>query len=347
MPLFDAHCDTVIKVLDDPADFSRGAPELHIDFPRLVDANVRAQLFAVFVLAERHPGAASERAGRLLTMLEEMTESTGGRMRIARTRIGLESAFSNGPLAAIVGLEGADPLEGRAETLRSYVERGVRSLIFAWKDNEFSGTAFGTDKPLTREGRRLLGLCEELDVMVDVSHLSDRAFNEVCELANRPFIASHSNSRALCPHPRNLTDEMIRSLADHGGVMGINLSPRFLDPESDRRWRTIEAEYEREALDWRARDRRVKQDAARVPRPPMERIVEHVLHAINVGGEDIVGLGGDLDGISQLPEGIEGVQHYPRIAEALQGVGLSKAQIRKVCFGNFLRVFSEVLPDRP
>jgi membrane dipeptidase len=232
---FDAHCDTVMKVLDDDVDFVRGEGTAHVTFPAMREAGIRAQIFACFVLSEQHPGEETERAEKMMRAIGAMAEETRGEMRVARTRGELAAAFDGGAIAAILGLEGADPLEGRAERLRHFADLGVRDLIFAWKDNPFSGTAFGEDTPLTREGQRLLGLAEELRVMVDVSHLSDRAFGDVCRMATRPFVASHSDCRALCPSPRNLTDPMIRELADRGGVMGINLGPHFLDPGFHRR----------------------------------------------------------------------------------------------------------------
>lgn len=106
-----------------------------------------------------------------------------------------------------------------AEAIHSFFRRGVRSVIFSWEDNAISGTAFGRNAALASQGRRPLGLCEEVGVVVDVSHLSDRAFDEVANLAVKPFVASHSNCRALCPSPRNLTDQQIRTLAAQGGVL--------------------------------------------------------------------------------------------------------------------------------
>ena len=203
---FDAHCDTVMKVLDDDVDFVRGEGRAHVTFPAMQEAGVRAQIFACFVLSERFPGEEAERAEAMIRAIGSMAKRTRGEMYVARTRGELGSAFDGGPIAALIGLEGGDPLEGRAENLRRFADLGVRDLIFAWKDNPFSGTAFGEDTPLTREGGRLLGLAEELGVMVDVSHLSDRAFDDVCRMAKRPFVASHSNCRALCPSMRNLTD---------------------------------------------------------------------------------------------------------------------------------------------
>ena len=340
---FDAHCDTALKVLDDGVDFVHGEGNAHVTFPAMQKAGIRAQIFACFVLSERYPGEEAERAEVMIRIVGSMVEGTNGRMRVARSREELDDAFAGGPIAAILGLEGADPLEGRAERLRHFVDLGVRDLIFAWKDNPFSGTAFGENTPLTREGERLLGLAEELRVMVDVSHLSDRAFADVCRAAKAPFIASHSDCRVLCPSLRNLTDPMIRELADRGGVMGINLAPGFLDPEIHR-WQTPLFEAAQQPDVSEEERARLRERATSIPRPPLDWVARHVLHAIDVGGEDCVGLGGDLDGITQTPEGIESVADYRALVPLLRGAGLNERQIGKVCYRNFVRVFDDVLP---
>jgi len=342
VPFFDAHCDTVLKVLDNGLDFVRGGPA-HVTLPDMLKGNVRAQIFACFVLSERHPGEEAERAEALIRTVERMADGTEGAMRIARTGKELRDAFDGGPIAAILGLEGADPLQGVAENLRRFADLGVRDLIFAWQDNPFSGTAFGENTPLKREGERLLGLAEELRVMVDVSHLSDRAFDDVCRMATRPFIASHSDCRALCPSLRNLTDPMIRRLADHGGVMGINLAPGFVDPEVYRYQAPL---YEAAKRPETTNEERAElfERAMAGPRAAIERVIRHIVHAIDVGGEDSVGFGGDLDGISQTPEGIDNVSDYAKFAPLLREAGLTKRQIEKVCCRNFRRVFDEILP---
>jgi len=339
---FDAHCDTVMKVLDDGADFAGSEGRAHVTFPAMAEAGVRAQIFACFVLSEQHRGEEAERAEAMIRKIGSMADGTDGRMRIACTRAHIDAAFGDGPIAAILGLEGADPLEGRADRLRHFADLGVRDLIFAWKDNPFSGTAFGENTALTREGERLLGLAEDLGIMVDVSHLSDRAFDDVCRAATRPFIASHSNCRALCPSLRNLTDPMIRRLADRGGVMGINLAPGFLSPEVHRRQSPLFEAAQKPDVSVKERER-LKTEAMAIPRPALDWVARHVLHAIGVGGEECVGLGGDLDGISQTPEGVDGVADYPRFVPLFREAGLSERQIEKVCAGNFLRVFGEVL----
>jgi len=263
-------------------------------------------------------------------------------MRVVSTGGQLEAAFAGGPIAAIIGIEGADPLEGKAERLRHFFDLGVRDLIFAWKDNPFSGTAFGDNTPLTREGERLLGIAEELGVMVDVSHLSDRAFDDICRMATRPFIASHSNCRELCPNLRNLTDEMIRRLAEHGGVMGMNLAPSFLDPEYNRRVSPLSKALRQPDMT-EAEQQRLRSEADAVSRPSLDWVARHVVHAIDVGGEDCIGLGGDLDGITKAPEKIDSVADYRRLVPLFQDAGLTEQQIEKVCYRNFLRVFKETL----
>jgi membrane dipeptidase len=339
---FDAHCDTVIKVLDDGIDFVGGEGTAHATFPAMREAGIRAQIFACFVLSERYPGEEAERAEGMIRAIGSMAEGTGGGMRVARTRGELDAAFGGGPIAALIGLEGADPLEGRAENLRRFADLGVRDLIFAWKDNPFSGTAFGENTPLTQEGGRLLGLAEDLGVMVDVSHLSDRAFDDVCRMATRPFIASHSDCRALCPSLRNLTDPMIRELADRGGVMGVNLGPHFLDPEYHGRSMPLFEAAQRPGVLEEER-RRLREEAMLIPRPALDWVARHVLHAIDIGGEDCIGFGGDLDGTLQLPDGIDSVADYPSFLPALRAAHLSQRQIEKVCSRNFHRVFDEVL----
>ena len=195
MKFFDTHCDTVQKVLSGKLDFTTGEGEGHVSLPGMLSAGLCAQIFACFVLSEHYPGSERTRAEEMISAIERMVAGSEGRMKIVRTAAELERSCTDGPIAALIGLEGADPLEGQAENLRHFYDLGVRDIIPAWKDNPFSGTAFGTNTPLTEEGIKLVELAEELRVMVDVSHLSDAAFESVLEVATRPFIASHSNCR--------------------------------------------------------------------------------------------------------------------------------------------------------
>ncbi len=340
---FDAHCDAPMKVVDLGADFARGDARLHVTLPALREADVRVQVFASCSAYPETPAdRAVARGSAMVDAVWAMAAASDGRMAVATTAADVRAALAGGPMAALIALEGADPLEGRAENLRAYAARGVRSLVFAWSDNSFSGTALGSGGGLSREGERLLGLAEELALVVDVSHLSDRAFRDVCRASTRPFIASHSNCRSLCAHPRNLTDEMIRELADRGGVLGVNLAPHFLDPDTLRAYDALRAEARTRGD---AADARAEIAARRraLARPALEQVARHAAHAVRVGGEEAVGLGGDLDGVEALPAGIDSVADYPKLRPLFRAAGLSERQIEKVCVGNFARVFAEIL----
>jgi len=318
-----------------------------VDLPRLLAVGVRVQLFAVFASRSYYPYRdLYAYAGQAIALIHSWVERSAGRMRLVRSAADLRDPT----LHALIGLEGADPLGERAENLEHFYRLGVRNLIPAWDDNAFSGTSFGAGGGLSAEGRKLIELCEALRVMVDVSHLSDTAFWEVCQMARRPFIASHSNCRDLCPSPRNLTDEQIRALAGRGGVMGINLAPDFLDPGYLAAWdAALLAATAAVGETGPAARQKIRMLAGEqwrtIPLPGIEWVGRHVLHAIQVGGEDCVGLGGDLDGISFMPAGMTGVESYPLIAEALLAAGLTEAQVEKVCWRNMARVFDEVLAE--
>ena len=344
VPFFDAHCDTALKVLDGVADFVSGEGSPHVTYQGMQHGDVRAQIFAAYALNARHPGKTADRVFGMIDAVRKMAEASDGGMRIACSGDAIRDAFRGGPMAAILGIEGADCLEGRAENLRQFVDAGVRDLIFAWADNPFSGTVFGDNGPLTDEGRELLALAEELRVMVDVSHISDSAFVSVCDASTRPFIASHSNCRHVCPHPRNLTDAMIRALADRGGVMGINLALYFLDPEYCAKASALQDEARRPGIGEEEKEA-LRAQVLALPRPGIEKVGPHVIHAINVGGEDCIGMGGDLDGIPQTPVGIDGVADYQRIVDVLGQAGLTDRQIEKFCYLNFVRVFGDVLGE--
>lgn len=353
MRFFDAHCDAVMRSYDGPFDFVAGDARGHVDLPRLQTAGHCAQVFAIFAAASYFPGRdLAALAEKAIGTIRNWAAASDGGLRLALTAGDVQAACADatGYIAALIGLEGADPLAGRADNLTHFFELGVRLVIPAWDDNLFAGSSAGPGNGLTEEGIRLVELAEALGVMLDVSHLSDLAFAQVETLTRKPFIASHSNCRALCPAHRNLTDEQICALADRGGVMGINLAPDFLSPAYLAAWNSVMGETTAllKAADAATRQR-IREEAGpklrAIPRPGLEWMARHVQHAINVGGEQCIGLGGDLDGISFTPDGIQGVQSYPLIADALRAAGLTERQVELVCWRNMARVFAEVLPN--
>lgn len=357
MRYFDAHCDTIQPIVLRHADFmadpgvadpGTADPGLHVTLPGMLEAGLSAQVFAAWVYAERGTGTEIERAMEQVKGVQDLCRTHSSHLMFATRYADIAAAGETpGRIAAIASLEGADPLMGDVDTLRDFYAAGVRLVTLAWGDNAFSGTVFGDGSGLTTKGRELVELCNEMGVVVDVSHASDLAFSQVADVARGPVVASHSNCRVLCPHTRNLTDEMIRSLGERGGVMGINLASGFLSADFFAQQKDEQEEWVRRISAGEGSFREVteaaRSSARTLRRPALELVVTHVRHAMNVGGEDCIGLGGDLDGIESTPAGMDTVADYGKLEGLLLAGGLSPGQVEKVCHENFERVFREVL----
>ena len=313
----DTHCDTLMQLMPQP----RGSPPArrlgersdrgHIDLPRLVEGGVDCQTFAIYT------GERVNQPGALLTALQMVDVFN----RECSANEGIIHAFNydeileankSGKVAALLSIEGAEPLMGDLGVLRIFYKLGVRMLSFTWNwRTPFADglAAKRAESRLTDLGVEAIREMERLGIVYDVSHLSDSCFWDVVEVKKGPFIASHSNCRAVCDHPRNLTDNMIRALAEHGGVMGMNFSAHFVDKE----------------------------------KATVERVVDHIDHIIDLVGPDHVGLGSDFDGIRMTPEGLEDVSRMPNITRELVRREYSDEDIMKILGGNHLRVFKEVL----
>lgn len=383
MRFFDAHCDTIGPLLESSADFlvepadraaaaARGAHVPHITLPALKAGAIGAQVFASWVWSGKYKGREFEAAMSKVEAVRRLCADHPDALFLASTGADLAAPFgaptdcvvSAGVLrgsaagagaadgadrrtAVLPSLEGSDSLAGDIDNLFAFYEAGVRLLTLAWDDTPFCGSAYGSGTGLTKKGVDLVAACESLGVIVDVSHLSDQSFADVCQVAEVPFVASHSNCRALCGSPRNMTDEMIHTLGERGGVMGINLAPGFLSADYLAREQSGAGEALESIRSGKMTYEEVEAQEvaamAGVPLPPLSAVVDHVKWAIDKGGEECVGLGGDLDGIDYLPAGFQGAEDYPRIEELLRAGGLSASQVDKVCHGNFLRVFQQIL----
>lgn len=348
--VFDGHNDTLLEVaLAHPGteeSFLTGRQDGHLDLPRARRGGLAGGLFAMFVptpgwkkqvLPRTGPGgkrargwdvplAGSVRQGPALAAVLRMMAAAyriqalaKGAVRIVRTFRQLRSALARGDLAMVLHLEGAEAIPRDLHLLPVLYEAGLRSLGLVWsRPNAFGrGVPFNfPDTPdlgpgLTRAGKDLVRLCNELGVVVDVSHLNERGFWDVAALSTAPLVASHSGAHALCPSPRNLTDDQLRAVRDSGGIVGINFGRAFLrrDGRGDRR-------------------------------TSLGEIVRHVEHIARVAGVDHVGLGSDFDGTS-IPQDLGDAAGLPRLLDALRAGGLRGAALAKVAHGNWLRVLRE------
>ena len=346
MKFFDLHCDTIQKIVEEGYDF-RESPDLHVNLPGIISSNIAAQVFACFVHGSGQLGNAFQTCNIYIDAIEDLIKTHNDRLISATSSKALSLAFgSKDKTAVIIAIEGATPLMGKVEELEHFYRRGVRLLTIAWDDNEFCGTVFGNNSGLTKLGEYLIRYCNELGVVVDVSHASDKAFYDIAAITKIPFLASHSNSRQICPNNRNLTDDMIQIIAERGGVIGLVFGSGFISPEyyqyeKANRDRVIKGLKEK-TMTFQGAGEISRKALSGLANAPVSLLVEHARHILNVGGEDCLGLGSDFDGVDSLPQGITGVQFLPLLVMEMEKHGIASRVIDKICYQNTYRFFHEV-----
>lgn len=320
MKIIDMHCDTIHELWEGRKrgeHMTLRRNNLMLDLERMKKGGYSVQNFALFV--EQKPEISSfATVKELLSVFrEEMETNTGWVSQVMNTKEILENE-KEGKLSALLTVEGGEACEGRLENLQYLYDQGVRMMTLTWNfPNEIGHPNFdenqdfftpNTSEGLTETGIRFVEEMERMGMIVDVSHLSDAGFYDVVKYTKRPFVASHSNARSVCPWVRNLTDDMIRRLADRGGVVGLNYCADFL-----RDSRTGELDIGR-----------------------------HARHIADVGGIECVGLGSDFDGIPPY-QGCPKAEQMDRLAAIFEKNGFSQREIDKILYQNVFRVYKEIL----
>jgi membrane dipeptidase len=312
----DTHCDTLMQFLPmgygfQPRKLGERSDRGHIDLPRMIEGGVTCQTFAMYTGRRPFVPEAPLVALQMVDKFYSAIDENPGIVAVTSEEE-IRKAKSSGKVCGLLSIEGAEPLMGDIGVLRVFHRLGVRMLSFAWNyRTPFADglNAKRAESKLTELGVEALEEMNKLGMIFDVSHLTDSVFWDVASTVKGPFIASHSNSRAVCDHPRNLTDDMIEALADSGGVMGMNFAPAFVAKEN----------------------------------ATVEDLVDHIDHIVNLVGPDYVGLGSDFDGIGTPPEGLEDVSKMPNITRLLVKRGYSDEDILKILGENHLRVFKQVI----
>ncbi len=355
IPIADLHCDTLLE-LRAGADIDR-FPEGHIDIGRLKKGGVGLQLFAAFVSAGVPENRSFAEANELLDCLDAACAKYPESLAKARTARDVQTAMASGKTAAVPAIENGRAIECDLSKLEALASRGVRCMTLThsrhlpWASS--SGEEGEGPGGLTPFGKDVVRAMEDFRVIVDVSHVSEKTFWDVASVAKKPFIASHSCAAALCPVPRNLTDEQIRAIARSGGVIGVNFFPGFLDSRYLRKagssMETIFREMERIERDFDGDPARRSAEMRRLnaelrskigtPDATLDTVCDHVEHIARIGGEDVVAFGSDFDGVTDLPRGISGCESLPAILARLAERGWDESRLRKAASENFLRVF--------
>lgn len=306
--IFDFHCDTVHKI--DGAGELLNNSAAHLDLCRMKAAGYKLQTFAAFVdIGRSGEGGAWGEALSLLQRLKSAIEENDALISVVQSRGELSDNLERGKMSALLSVEEGDVIEGNVSRVEILAGFGVRMTTFTWNyDNGISGcAASGSDKGLTPMGYDFLSEIERRGIIADVSHISDRGFYDIAAAAKRPFLASHSNSRAVCGVRRNLTDDMIKIIAERGGVVGLNYYADFIGGDGS-----------------------------------IEALMHHAVHIKNVGGAEVLALGSDFDGIEDNPY-IKDASAVVRIGETLLSSGFSNDEADLVLFGNAKRFLYDAL----
>jgi membrane dipeptidase len=369
--VIDGHADTPQRFLDEHFDLGDPLNGGNFNLESARKGGLSAEFFAIWVEPARYKGRYAHRTLELIDAVKQQVAKHSDEMELATSTEGIERAHAQHKFAALMGIEGGHSIEDSLGLLRQYYALGVRYLTLTWTNsNGWADSSGDIDDPgvtHTREGLSEFGkdvICEmnRLGMMVDVSHASDRTFYRTLIVSRAPVIASHSAARALCDSPRNMTDDMLRAIANpggadsKGGVVMVNFYSAFLSqayrdalikmrPEIDKVVADEQSQATAEGRPFTCEDegkiRRSSMD--RIPRPPRSVLIDHIDHIAKVAGIDHVGLGSDFDGVyGQLPEEIDSPADFPRIRAALMERGYSAENCRKILGGNLLRVFGEV-----
>jgi membrane dipeptidase len=354
----DTHDDTTQRFLDGKFDLGARDARGSIDIPRMKEGGLGAIFFSIWMPSKVTGPEAVKRAIDQIDAVREQIRKHPDDLVLATTAGEIREAHKQGKVAALMGVEGGHMIASDLGVLRTYAALGVRYMTLTHSENDEWADS-STDKPahngLTDFGKNVVREMNRLGMMVDISHVSDKTFADVLEISRAPMIASHSSCRAICNHPRNMTDEMMKALAAKGGVVQINYHVGFLSQEFRNAEKAdpkineaISAEVQKlcgdnEACQLIEGDRITREyvEKGKLPRVDWAKIIEHIDHAVKVAGAEHVGLGSDFDG-ANMPYGMEDATKLPQITEALLRKGYSEGDIKKILGENTLRVMAEV-----
>ena len=363
--IVDTHADTPQRFLDEGFDIGSTDPKDygHISLDKAKAGNLGAEFFSIWVEPETNQGHFARHTLDLIDSVYEQVARHPDRMMMAFSTEDIERAHKQKKLAALMGIEGGHSIENDIHVLRDFYRLGIRYMTLSWSNtNEWADSSGDINNPkiehhngLTDGGKQIVQEMNRLGMLVDISHVADKTFYDTIAVTKAPVIASHSSSRALTNHPRNMTDDMLRAVAKNGGVVQANFFNAFIDEEyrkaSDAQKNERDAALKAYQDQMKAAgkivtyvdlDRIDREWAAKIPRPPLKSLIDHIDHIAKVAGIDHVGLGSDYDGVSgATPQGIDSAADLPKITQALLDRGYSADDIRKILGGNLMRVFRE------
>lgn len=356
--IVDTHIDVPYRIIESGEDVSQPTEAGDFDYPRARAGGLNAAFMSIYTPAALEAdGTARDKAEELIDLVEKIVATSAGKFAIAGSPAEVRKQFAAGVVSLPMGMENGSPIEGEMANLAHFHARGIRYITLAHSlSNHLSDSSYDDNRQwngLSEFGAEAVREMNRLGIMVDISHVSDDAFWQVLEVSAAPVIASHSSARHFTPGwERNMSDEMIKALAEKGGVIMINFGSAFITEQayqySSKRWPASTAfvqehsELPREeaeaqfAAAWEA-------EHGPMPYASLDDVLDHFDHVIGLVGVDHVGIGSDYDGVGDsLPTGLKDVSAYPNLVEGLLRRGYSETDIRKILGENLLRVWQAV-----
>jgi len=300
--LIDLHCDTLDLCAEKGLSFD--SSELHFNINKRQEGLRICQAMAIFVHNDLKAESARAHFLKGYEIFRREEKAFREQLSVARDLRLIQQHLEEKPVALFLTVEGGSVLGGDIGWVDKLHDMGVKMTTLTWNgENELCG-GVGSDKGFTVFGRQAVSRMEQLGMAVDVSHINDKSFWQLCEFAEKPFCASHSNSRSVCSHPRNLTDDQFREIARRGGVVGLNYHRGFIADGGNTN--------------------------------TIDDLLRHLFRFLELGGENAIALGSDFDG-AKMPDYLNGIEQLPSLIDALERSGLDNSAVEKVIFGNAAR----------
>ncbi|HEX6085758.1 MAG TPA: dipeptidase [Thermoanaerobaculia bacterium] len=354
--IVDGHCDTPYRLHRHNVHLDEHDTEAQADLRSLQESGITASFFAAYVPPFYANRGAADFARHLIHLIHAEAGRREDAVTLCTDSAGIRSAKRDGKLAIMIGVEGGHAIEDSLDILRELYSLGTRYMTLThvntnnWCDSSGDVARHGG---LTAFGRDVVRTMNDLGMIVDVSHISDAAFAHVIETTRTPVVATHSSCRAICQHPRNMTDDMLRALAKNGGVCMINFFSAFISntvaqvimnaqrrPRKEPEGPGGTEEMPDDRTDWDSYLQWFQ--TLGCPTATLDQVADHIFHAAEVAGIDHVGIGSDFDGVPALPDGLLTAAGLPSLTARLLERGMSEEDVEKVLGGNFMRVFEAI-----
>lgn len=354
--ILDTHIDVPYRLLEEYEDISQKTVKGHFDYPRAIAGGLDVAFFAVYVSPDlQKEGGAKTSADVQIDIIYDIIEANPDKFVLITSPGEISNKLSKGKIGIALGIENGAALEGKLENLAYFYKRGIRYITLAHsKWNRISDSSYDEERKwngLSPFGKILIQEMNKVGMMIDVSHISDEAFNHVIELSSSPVIASHSAVRHFTPgFERNLDDRMIKLVAQGNGVIQVPFGSYFIHPEMNRVGEKVDKSIDKYLIEHHlTRDdsqvvsfEKEIRSQNQVDRGDIDLLINQIDYIVQLQGVNYVGLGSDFDGISKVPQGLEDVSAYPNIIRELLKRGYEESDIRKICAENLIRVWSEV-----